>query len=104
MSINKAMAEQQELSKETIKDIEALHYAMAAMVTLYNNRYTNICPMSKKGAKELRRQVRRLEYQLQDLWGFPIDKKKHYHWRRFYDLQCLSMHRQHTRSRKMSTS
>lgn len=83
MTANRELAAARGLSKSAIKDIDALHEVMTVLVEqhLYFMGRT-----TRKQRKALRRTVRRLEYLMQDAWGFPRDKTRHTHWRRFPGL------------------
>lgn len=86
--INLQLAAERDLSNSQIYDLIALHVAMDAMVMQVRHE-TGIEPYNKGQRKQLRRAVRRLEYQMQDKWGWDRDKRKHFHWKRF---NCLVAH------------
>lgn len=83
MTANRELAARRGLSKSEIKDIDALHEVMNVLVEQY--LYFSGC-LTAGQKKVLRRTIRRLEYLMQDAWGFPRDKTRHTHWRRFPEL------------------
>ena len=86
--INIQLAVDMDLSDSQIYDLIALHVAMDALV-LQVRHETGIERYNKDRRKILRKTVRRLEYQMQDKWGWDRDKKRHTHWKRF---NCLVAH------------
>jgi hypothetical protein len=81
--LNYELARVRGLSPDDIKDLEALHIAMGALVFAWDMAdFTGAEPRKKRW----RKMVRRLEYQMQDKWKFPRDKEKHTHYRRFEGL------------------
>lgn len=92
--LNYALARERGLSKKDVKDLELYHACMEALVykEAYDRAYNPVEPPSPK---RLRKLVRRLEYMMQDKWGFPRNKYKHTHWRRF---ACLHNQKPETRT------
>ena len=86
LNVNLAIA--RGLSKSQVRDLVALHQAMDIMVMHLNIRCSED-KIPKIARKSLCTTVRRMEYQMQDKWGFPRNKEKHYHWKRF---DCLVAH------------
>ena len=87
--LNPAMIERQALERREVKQLEALHMAMTLLVEVSNRHFEQQGPLPKKHAKALRRHVRHLEYTMQEVWGFPSNKLRHTHWKRFSDLNHL---------------
>ena len=85
MMLNVRLAIARGLDKSTVKDLVALHVAMDLMVAHLNGIHGEE-KIPKGYRKILRKYVRRLEYQMQDKWGFDRNKKRHTHWKRF---NCL---------------
>lgn len=73
--INKELAKRQDLSEETIANIESLHLKRKD----YYNRM-KIAPDCD--LKEWDRLCEMLEYKLQELWGFPRNSRYHKFWER----------------------
>lgn len=84
LNINLAIA--RGLSRSEVKDLVALHVAMDMMVLSVNKVHAEES-IHKGPRKLLRKNVRRLEYLMQDIWGFDRNKGKHTHWKRF---NCLN--------------
>ena len=82
--INMELARQRGLSKSQIKDLNTLHHAMALLVEQWEFCCGNQWEAGTR--KDWRKTIRRLEYLMQDAWGFDRDKSKHTHWRRFPGL------------------
>lgn len=81
--INKKLAEKMNLNEDIIKKIEELHLKRKD----YYNRM-EIAPVDD--LKEWDRLLTELEYDLQELWGFPMDSKYHKFWERPHCL-CPKM-------------
>lgn len=73
--INKELASKQNLSEETIEKIEELHMKRKD----YYNRM-KIAPTHE--LKRWDKACSELEYDLQELWGFPRDSRYHKFWER----------------------
>lgn len=85
--LNVRLAHARGLSRSQVKDLTALHVAMDVMVQHMNLRCDEEA-IPKTARKALGRYVRRLEYQMQDIWGFDRNKHKHTHWKRFNCLRA----------------
>ena len=86
--LNVRLAIARGLSKSQVNDLTALHVAMDMMVQHINFFFRDET-IPKDERKAIRRNVRRLEYQMQDIWGFERNKARHTHWKRF---NCLREH------------
>lgn len=82
MSINMKLAEAKGLDKDTIVAIETVH-----------NRLTQILnrPTYYGEPEEIVKIVEGIEYTLQLLWGFPLDRNFHKWWNRIKDCKCPMM-------------
>ena len=82
--INMALAKHRGLSKSQIKDLETLHRMMRRLnvywVMFGGERW------DKSSRKQFRKDVRRIEYLMQDAWGFDRDKSRHTHYERLAGL------------------
>lgn len=78
--LNIQLAQQRGLSDDDIKDLAALHNAMQVLDYYYRAMRAF---MPRWRVKEYRRMVRRIEYIMQDKWGFDRDRSRHTHWERF---------------------
>lgn len=73
--INKELASKMNLSEETIEKIKELH--------LKRKDYYNRMKVATVGdLKHWDKELKHLEYELQALWGFPMDSKYHKFWER----------------------
>jgi hypothetical protein len=68
MTINRKLAEDRGLDEHEILEIESLHEELDALIAAWVKE-----PYSEVRAEE----IHSLEYQLQKLWGFPIDRRYH---------------------------
>ena len=78
-TLNMKLARERGLSKGDIKDLKALHIIVNMLLCEWE--YGDVLTR-----KQVRRTLRRIEYQMQRLWGFAEDKANHTHWRRFHEL------------------
>lgn len=68
MTVNKALAERQGLTEEEIEEIEDIHEGLDWVLKTYP---------STRFYQGLYDHIERVEFRLQDLWGFPQDPTKH---------------------------
>jgi hypothetical protein len=101
MALNYALAISKGLSKQDIGKLETLHKIMSGMARVNNSQHEEE-PYTKSMRKELKRSICMLEYLMQQVWGFPQDKDKHYHWKRFVCLQEAAARKEWKKSGKMS--
>jgi hypothetical protein len=73
--INKELAEKQQLIPDTITAIEVLQTQLKAFLAR---------PTMYVEGKDVARIVEGMEYTLQFLWGFPVDRNFHRYW---YDVK-----------------
>jgi hypothetical protein len=69
-------------SKSAKKDRRALYHAIDCMVGQHNALHEEN-PYTKKQSKKLRRDVKRLEYLMQDVCEMDRDESNHYWWMEF---------------------
>jgi hypothetical protein len=70
------------LSKSAKKDRRALYHAIDCMAGQHNDLHA-VDPYTPKAAKKLRRDVKRLEYLMQDVCEMDRDDAQHYWWMEF---------------------
>lgn len=78
MTINRELAEDCGLDESAIQEIEELHEALDALIAAWVKE-----PYSEDRAED----IHSLEYRLQKLWGFPMDRRYHT-WVRLYEFRC----------------
>lgn len=83
MTINIALAKARNLSNETITAIQEIHIRLDHLL-VRPSMYVE----SPRKAVEM---VENLEYTLQLLWGFPLDKSFHTYWFELRDCTCPKM-------------
>lgn len=67
--LNKNLLKQQQVADEDTKDLLALHFAMDAII----NHQDEYC------RSDLTKVIERLEYMMQDKWGFSRVRERHTH-------------------------
>lgn len=80
MTINIELAKARNLSDETVTAIEQIHLRLSAILAR-----PDMHAESPKKAVEI---VESLEYTLQLLWGFPVDKSFHSYWFKLKGCTC----------------
>jgi len=77
--INKELAEKQQLTPDTITAIEVLHTQLKAFLAR---------PTMYVEEKDAARIVEGMEYTLQFLWGFPLDRSFHRYYNKVKGCLC----------------
>lgn len=80
--LNVDYAKRRGLSKQDIRSLKALHFAMDSMVR-HQNALHELELLSTNDIKRLRKRVRDMEFLMQELWEFGPNELNHTHWRRF---------------------
>lgn len=78
MTINKTLATQRNLSKETISKIEEIHVQLTKLLSRANLGVFNTSVYNA---------IEQLEFQAQTLWNFPQDPAFHT-WKLLYEFRC----------------
>ena len=82
--INMKLAKERGLSKSDVKDLEALHYCVNCLVADWD--FAVMAGGGDLQRKTTRKTLRRIEYQMQRLWGFKERKRMHTHRAQFAGL------------------
>lgn len=82
--INMKLAKERGLSKSDVRDLEALHHCVKVLAADWD--FAVMLGGGDLQRKTTKKTLRRIEYQMQRLWGLPERKKMHTHLHRFAGL------------------
>lgn len=88
--INEQLAESRGISAENKEEIIRAH----RLLQLINENIGDY--VSEIGYKRVAQMVEDLDYRLQELWGFPLDKAYHTYWYQINGCTCPKMDNQET--------